>query len=876
MSERPLLLFPSSGKEPREKGSGRYVPRPTPSVERQHERIGRKLARLNQAFDTRRVELQRSEMGIDPELALVIETINSADEFIGAVKGTEGLEWLGEFGVEEIELDKEFLKSKESAGKKDTGRLYCLMTNRGALEDLLSLWEKYDRSGRRKEMLEDAPGGFIDIFTQVHDIRWWNAMDRLGEEGGLFEDWQIKLRHGAENVRFEAEFWFREHSRAREQHAQHLEELVHRMGGRVLAQSVIREIAYHGLLAELPSDSIKSAMEAFVSTGSIDDLGLELIESEAVMFFRPVGQMVAVGEDLKGEEAGPGEIRLPEELGEPVVALLDGLPIANHPVLVDRLDLDDPDDFAGDENYEARRRIHGTSMASLIVQGDLADQPAPLSRYLYVRPILRPLRSQDGAEGMPEDRLTVDLIHRAVRRIFEGEAGEVPRAPQVRVINLSIGDLDRQFLRFMSPLARLLDWLSVEYDVLFVVSAGNNLRPIELMGSREELAQAPEKLVEETVLALFGDMGHRRILSPAETVNGLTVGAFHQERKEIVDRGDSPPVLDPVGPIDLFHRPFPSPVSSFGGGYMRSVKPDMLFYGGKQQYHLYQTDPLVVRPRVSARAPFGQKVAAPRQTTGGNGYDHTCGTSNAAALISRQAAIYHDQLQEILGEQAHLPQEGYRDLEAPLLKAMLVHGCSWGEFGPRVGGILKQSGRSRQEPKVMSGRWMGYGLPDVDRLLECTAQRVTLLGYGRLLAEQTEIFRLPLPGQLEFSQEMRHLAITLAWLSPVAASTRDYRVAALSFDVSVNKKLVPNRGGANHYAVRRGTVQHEVFTGKQSAQFEGGGEIEIRVNCRESAGKIRRRVAYGLAVSLWVGEGVNIPVYDEVRIGLALATGVVP
>ena len=46
-------------------------------------------------------------------------------------------------------------------------------------------------------------------------------------------------------------------------------------------------------------------------------------------------------------------------------------------------------------------------------------------------------------------------------------------APSVIVINLSICDSFRPFARVMSPLGRLLDYLSHRYRVLFLISAGN-------------------------------------------------------------------------------------------------------------------------------------------------------------------------------------------------------------------------------------------------------------------------------------------------------------------------------------------------------------------------------------------------------------------
>jgi hypothetical protein len=55
-------------------------------------------------------------------------------------------------------------------------------------------------------------------------------------------------------------------------------------------------------------------------------------------------------------------------LGPPVAALFDGLPMAQHDRLRDRLAIDDPDDFAASYGA-AGEQIHGTSMASLIVHG---------------------------------------------------------------------------------------------------------------------------------------------------------------------------------------------------------------------------------------------------------------------------------------------------------------------------------------------------------------------------------------------------------------------------------------------------------------------------------------------------------------------------
>jgi len=125
--------------------------------------------------------------------------------------------------------------------------------------------------------------------------------------------------------------------------------------------------------------------------------------------------------------------------------------------------------------------VHGTAMSSLVVQGDLSNGENPLARPVYVRPIMKPIDwiNSPRPEQIPADVLVVDLIHRAVRRMFEGDGADGAAAPNIRIINLSIGDPSRQFTQAMSPLARLLDWLSVKHKVLFVISAGNHLDDID-------------------------------------------------------------------------------------------------------------------------------------------------------------------------------------------------------------------------------------------------------------------------------------------------------------------------------------------------------------------------------------------------------------
>lgn len=69
----------------------------------------------------------------------------------------------------------------------------------------------------------------------------------------------------------------------------------------------------------------------------------------------------------EAEDTGP-----PPSSDEPIVALLDGLPLARHRRLDGRVWVDDPNEFEDDICQHCWRQ-HGTAMASLIVQGDIND-----------------------------------------------------------------------------------------------------------------------------------------------------------------------------------------------------------------------------------------------------------------------------------------------------------------------------------------------------------------------------------------------------------------------------------------------------------------------------------------------------------------------
>ena len=109
MVERPILIFPTPATTHRHKmtgGPGRPTHRPSPHD--QTRRILPQVASVERAFEERRVELRENPFGVEPEKVLVFETVGTVDDFYRALRGMEGLEWLGDVDLDDIPPDGEF------------------------------------------------------------------------------------------------------------------------------------------------------------------------------------------------------------------------------------------------------------------------------------------------------------------------------------------------------------------------------------------------------------------------------------------------------------------------------------------------------------------------------------------------------------------------------------------------------------------------------------------------------------------------------------------------------------------------------------------------------------------------------------------------
>ncbi|SHH90630.1 Subtilase family protein [Chryseolinea serpens] len=854
MPEKPLLIFPTPTPTGRWKRKGGGAPKELvkPTNEEQRARLQPKFEQLARTLEAQTVRLQTDVAGVDPEMVLVFETRGTIDEFIKALRRMPGMEWMGE--VDQDFPANEFFHYEDEA-KPITGRLYFIMSNQTALVQLKSLWDNYYVTGER------FPFGFTkwrDLFGMLNDVRPWGLRDRI-EETGLLEDWNQRIIANQETIHLEIELWYRETPNQRATTKGNIENHIAEIDGEILQESVIGGIGYHALLVKVP-------------IGVFNDLynnnTIRLLAASDIMFMRPVGQC-AVNYDPAAETIQEDLERDAPILNDPKIALFDGLPMQNHQLLNNRLTIDDPDNFQ--LNYTAIARQHGTAMASLILHGDLNFEESPLKFPLYVRPIMQPDISFGGTpvEYIPQNLLLVDLIHKAVKRLYENDGAFLAAAPNVKVINLSIGDPARVFNGALSSLAKLVDWLSFKYNVLFIISAGNSSENIAAqipVAQIDELIGHPERLSELIVRYIYDNIRHKRIISPGESVNGLTVGASHSDNH-------GPFTLQ--NRINLFTdaRIF-SPISRFGLGFRRSIKPDVLMPGGRFLYRQAPGQSIdFAAANFQSLAP-GIKVASPSAQGNLNGYRFTHGTSNSAALLTRTAGKVYENFIDTEELNGTIDLNEYFPVIA---KSLLTHSASWDTTSRQL--ILRALSFHEGNKRDLLARLLGFGIVNPNTVVNCTEQKVTLVGYGSLSPEEGHLFRLPMPFGISGQVFWRKLTITLAWITPINPFNQKYRSAALFFDFpdqNLTQLLEVSRTHYDDNTVKRGTIQHEIFEGSRATVFNANSDLGIRVSCKEDASTFQERIKYALSVTLEINETVAIDIYNEIRLRIQQPVVITP
>ncbi len=864
MSDFPLLRLGEGRAVPRPAGTGRSAQPPRlPGRSRQNERFAPRFQRLEDGFAEGRdpLALRDDPSGLAPERVLVFEVAGSVSGFDRAVARIPGLEYLAEHHTQ-FPPDDDFwvvdTRVKREGQRRDDkpvgGCVYLAMPDMRALRELLGLWRIFRTDGE----FGQGRAPWRHLFNQLKDLRPWGPMDRITPE--VRDDFQYLLDTDPSGLMaVEIELWPRTTEPARRQAFEGVSRIVGMSGGTVLDHAEILEIGYHAVLAELP----RSEMERLTEE---DDVQLAVCDD--IMHVRPqsVASLSPSSDPSSSEPVPLRHEDLPAR-SFPIAALLDGMPVQRHQLLDGRIIVDDPDGVE-DESTVAKRR-HGTEMASLVLHGDLAETnslPA-LSRPIHVHPVLWTLPDAlEGPERFHPRRLLIDTFYRAVLRMKEGEGGGPPSSPDVFLVNVSLGDSRRPYANQMSPWARLLDYLACRFHLLFLVSAGNISEPLPIPGfsGLSAFEDAPIEQRQVAILTALGEKRSRRtLLSPAEAINVVTVGACHD------DAAECPAYMGAfVDPIES--RTLPNVSSALGLGHLRTVKPDILMPGGREHVvSMLGADGLAVRPALPGHA-FGIRAAAPDST---GRLDHTrptSGTSAATALATRLAHQIFDALTD--PDNGNVLADANPRYYAAVVRALLVHGCRWDE---ETAEQVKQAVGPQEPPRHAEradnvARVLGRGVPLVDAVTTCATDRATLIGYGEIEGGQVLEYQVPLPISLSGRRIPRAVTIALAWFSPVTVRNRVYRLAKLAVEGhSSNAFGTTERSPQSGYhTTRRGTVFHERYEGDAVADFADGKHLSLRITCTTPAEPLDETIPFGIVVTIEAGE--QVPIYEEIRAALAV------
>ncbi len=848
MADRlPLLIFPQFKAlvPPARIGFPASTPE-IPAHRRQVERLGSQMQSIDSEFQRFKGTIDSTMMIGEPEFVLVLELANRVDDLQRAVNAA-GLEWLGEWGVD-LEADEDF----PALGKKTArdGRLFVSMVNQQGITELLSLWDRW----RQGQQLPRGKTKWRDIFACLKNIRRWGMQETLIETDmkKYFEDFS----DDDEDVSFQIECFYHNNQEKRRTIERDIRTFLERAGGETISDFIdMTDIAFHAVKARMSAAKIKALLNSAKEQ-------IHLFIYPNVMFFRQTGQSMIANVEGDGEEAEYPPQTAAEQ--PPAAAILDGVPNLRHRALKNRVDFDDPFDLA--DKYQPGERLHGTAIASLIIHGDRADETTPPIRSQIHHVAVMQADEQarkvgEKREHFPDDCFYEDRIEQAVRRILEGDGETEARAATIKIINLSLGDPTRPFIHALSPWARLLDWLSWKYRVLFCVSAGNYSGAYDFsMPYSEYRLKSDEEKKQLVLKAMQTGVIERRLLAPAESINALTIGALHQDESGNYTLGRR---------VDLLpDSKLLSPVSCLGHGFRRSVKPEVYFPGGRQLYD-EPLSPSDTKFKINSTVSKpGQKVARDSTEQGKlSEYVFSCGTSNATALATRAGVQIHEVLRQLNSESEN--EQIPDNLTAVLIKTLLVHGSMQNRDSQEAIECLKNANNSKI-PKAIRSRFLGYGAVNIGRVLGCTEQRGTVIGCGEITTDKIHEYRFPVPGEFSGKKTFRKMVVTLAWFSPINTRHRYLREAKL--EIKPDKKwgetpLIVNRTDGDYDQVKRGTVQHEILEGKnQLAVFSPAEEIVLQVICKKDATKqLEDSIPYGLAVTLEAADESQIPVYNRIR-----------
>ncbi|WMJ07516.1 S8 family peptidase [Nitrosomonas sp. sh817] len=417
--------------------------------------------------------------------------------------------------------------------------------------------------------------------------------------------------------------------------------------------------------------------------------------------------------------------------GAAKVCILDSGINSNHPLL--RAAFGEAESYIAGQDAEDEVG-HGTAVAGIVLYGNIeeclaADQWKP-ELVLCSGKIMT--KAADTNEAVFDEKTIEQTIEKAVA-YFAGELG-------CRIFNLSLGNENVPYDgRHIRGIAYTLDRLAREYDILFVVSAGN-FRGTETIPQSDWRAEYPEYLLAPDSF----------IIDPAPALNVLTIGALANHTANLDEQRYGNRDVNALSPAA---EDQPAPFTRHGPSIKGAIKPDLVAHGGNLASPMRQE---------------GQQIRKDNRRLG--------------VLVPNHNFIGATLLKDISGTSFSAPYvthlagrllNSFPRASANLLRALLVNHADV---------PLACISAFPDQMKEHVRQVVGYGKVNTDTLFRSTDDKVVLLTESAIENDSHQFYELPLPDEfLRSNRATRQIRVTLAYCPPVKTTRMEYLATKISY-----------------------------------------------------------------------------------------------
>jgi hypothetical protein len=428
----------------------------------------------------------------------------------------------------------------------------------------------------------------------------------------------------------------------------------------------------------------------------------------------------------------------PPASGAARICILDSGINSNHPLL--RAAFGEAESYITGQDAEDEVG-HGTAVAGIALYGNIEECLA--ANQWKPELVLCSGKIMTKAAGSNEAVFDESTIEQTIEKAVAYFAGELG----CRVFNLSLGNENVPYDgRHIRGIAYTLDRLAREYDILFVVSAGN-FRGTETIPQSDWRTEYPEYLLAPESL----------IIDPAPALNVLTVGALANHTANVDEQRYGDRDINALSPAS---EDQPAPFTRHGPSIKGAFKPDLVAHGGNLASPMRQEGQIRKdNRRLGVLVPNHNFIGATL-------LKDISGTSFSAPYVTHLAG-------RLLNT--------YPRASANLLRALLVNHA---DVPPACVAVFP--GQMQEHMRQV----VGYGKVNTDTLFRSTDDKVVLLTESAIENDSHQFYELPLPDEfLRSNRATRQIRVTLAYCPPVKTTRMEYMATKISYRLVKGESL---------------------------------------------------------------------------------------